>query len=333
VSDERSAQDGTTPSPEPGGQKPVEPPTDGPPPAGAAPGARTPPGPPPGGGIDWRRVGRGIFWIGIGTLLLLNTMGQLRWSVWLGALSYWPVLLVGLGLRILFDRSRVPAGVLLSPLLIIGTLAWVAVTGPTGPVGEVTPLGAERTEGATRWILDGNFAMATLDIRSGPLGGGRLVEGEAISTRDPRLRVSDRTDSTRVWVRREDHDWEIMLPSRREHWDLEVADDLPLALDFDMAFTGGEVDLSSTLVQEAKIDGAFNVVTLRLGKPDKRRYVYLEGAFNRYEIVVPEDVPVSVSTDGFLNPTRGRRRARRLDEPGYRVRVEGAFNRIRVRSN
>jgi hypothetical protein len=277
-------------------------------------------------------VGRGIFWIGIGTLLLFNTMGELRWSFWLDALSYWPVILVALGLRILFERSPVPAGVLLSPILILSTLGWVAIAGPTGPVGDVTPLGLDRTEGAQRFSFDGDFALATLDIEARPLAGGRLVEGEATSTREPRLRFSERSDSTRVWVRREDRDWELLLPSRREHWALGLADDLPVSLDLDMAFTGGEIDLSRTLTHEAQLDGAFNSVTLRLGAPDKRRYVYLEGAFNDYEIVVPENVPVRVSSRGFINPTRGRDRGRRLDGPGYRVRVDGAFNRLRVRS-
>jgi hypothetical protein len=56
-----------------------------------------------------------------------------------------------------------------------------------------------------------------------------------------------------------------------------------------------------------------------------------EGAFNHLEVVVPDDVPVSVSSDGFLNLVDGRDRRDRSG-PGYHLSIDGAFNRIVVRA-
>lgn len=79
-------------------------------------------------------------------------------------------------------------------------------------------------------------------------------------------------------------------------------------------------------------EGAFNDRTLRLGEPRTDTRVNLEGAFNRLELVVPEDTPVRVSTDGFINLVDRRPDRDRLSGPAYRVRSNGAFNRVITRS-
>ena len=83
--------------------------------------------------IAWRRVARGLNVIGVGVFLLLSTQGLLHPGFWLDAVAFWPVLLIALGLRLMFERSRAPWAVLLSPLLVVGTLSYVA-WGPADPV-------------------------------------------------------------------------------------------------------------------------------------------------------------------------------------------------------
>ena len=79
-------------------------------------------------GIAWRRAARGLTLIGIGVFLLLNTTGLLPWSFWGDLLDYWPVLLVAIGIRMVFDRSAAPWLALLGPVLSLATMTWVAVT-------------------------------------------------------------------------------------------------------------------------------------------------------------------------------------------------------------
>ena len=43
--------------------------------------------------------------IGFGVFLMLTTLGVLPWSFWLDVARLWPVLLIGMGLRLIFERS------------------------------------------------------------------------------------------------------------------------------------------------------------------------------------------------------------------------------------
>ena len=79
-------------------------------------------------------------------------------------------------------------------------------------------------------------------------------------------------------------------------------------------------------------EGAFNDFTLHLGEPRADTRVNLEGAFNRLELVIPADMPVRVSRDGFINVVDRRPNGRALNGPAYRVHSEGAFNRVVIRS-
>jgi hypothetical protein len=113
---------------------------------------------------------------------------------------------------------------------------------------------------------------------------------------------------------------------------VDVADDLPMALRLETAFARGELDLETIEVMRVDLDGAFNDLTLRLGAPRTDTRVNLEGAFNHLELVVPEDTPVRVSTDGFINLVDRRSNARKLSGSAYRLRSDGAFNWVVIRS-
>ena len=80
-------------------------------------------------------------------------------------------------------------------------------------------------------------------------------------------------------------------------------------------------------------EGAFNDLTLRLGTPRTDTRVTLDGAFNRLEMVVPEDTPVRVSTNGVNNLVDRRPNRGELSGPAYRLRSDGAFNRVVIRSD
>lgn len=283
---------------------------------------------------SWRRVSKGLLLIGIGAFLLLNTQGVLPWWFWYELVQYWPVLLVAVGIRLVFQSSRAPWAVLLSPLVILGTMAYVAASGPQPPPGRWVPLTAERPEGLTGWTLRGSLALAHLDLKARPLSSDLLVEGRVASNRQPSSRIATGAEYARVYLRSRRRRWIALAPTRRERWELDLAQELPLRLDMDLSLVGGEIDLTAAALSRLDIDGALNDLTLRLGVPigDERVRLDLEGAFNRIELVVPESVPVRVDTDGFLNSVGGRRSGRSFVGPGYTVRLHGAFNRAVIRS-
>ncbi len=284
--------------------------------------------------IAWRRVSRGLVFIGFGVFFFLSTQGLLHRGFWLDALAYWPVILIALGLRLMFDRSKAPWAVLLSPLIIMGTLSYVAWRGGEPLSTDWKTVHAARDPHVETWSLEVRMALADLDLRAGSVAPGMLLQGRTAPSNRGSVRVSDRGASSRVSLR--GGRWRSgsvhFLPGRRHVWDVDVADDLPLTLHLDTAFVEGELDLETIEVARVDLDGAFNDLTLRLGAPLTDTRVDLEGAFNHLELVVPEDTPVRVSTDGFINLVDRRSNARKLSGPAYRVRSDGAFNRVVIRS-
>jgi hypothetical protein len=284
------------------------------------------------GGIAWRRVSRGIFLVGVGTFLLLNTLGILVWSFWSEVLDYWPVLLVAAGVRLMFERSRIPWGILLSPLLVLGTMAWVALGGPGSGSGPRawTALSAQAPPGAERWNLVASLAMARLEIAARPLAAGLLVEGRSGAAAGGGVRIEEDRDPARVRV---ENEWTLGgLPRARPVCELSLATEPPVGIDLRLAMTDATLDLASARLSRLDFGGAFNTVTLRLGPVESDVALDLKGAFNAMRIEVPASTPVRVDSRGFLNTVKGRRQPAARRGAGYTVTVRGAFNQLVVRS-
>ncbi len=290
-------------------------------------------------GNRWVRVSRGFYLLGIGTFLLLTTQNLLPAMFWADAAAYWPVLLVAIGIRLVFERSPFPRLVLLGPVLVLGTLMYVALRpGGAGTEGEWTALRLERPADVSAWRLEGRLALASLDVESKRLPRNLLAEGRTTEAGRHSVRV-EATAGGRV--RLTNSVWKnafFVLPGRRRaRCELGVAAGLPVALDLDLAFTATRLDLPATPVSRLVIDGAFNDLGLRLGAPSTDVRLDLDGAFNQVEIEVPAGTPVRVTTDGVLNVVdregaAGSAAGSAEGAPGYRLNLDGAFNRVVVRT-
>jgi hypothetical protein len=284
--------------------------------------------------VAWSRVTRGLYFVGFGTLLLLNTQGIVPWSFWQEAITYWPVGLVALGLRLVFERSRVPALAILGPLLVLGTLTYVAYQGTPAWEREWEEVRAERTAEVERWTFEARLGMVDLDLSTDRLDKSLFVEGRISPAGRRVVRVTTRRDSARVRVARTRRSWNVIgLPARLNKLDLKVAQDLPLQLELDLALSDGDIDLAGVPVSRLNIDGAFNDLALRLDAPASDVRIDLNGAFNHVTLEVPPDTPVRTGTDGFLNVVDGRPGAGSLEGPGYRLDLDGAFNHLVVHSD
>lgn len=292
-------------------------------------------------GIRWGRVARGFYLVGFGTFLLLCTQDILPWSFWRDVLSYWPVFLVAIGIRLLFERSPLPALVLLGPLLVLGTMMYVARRGPARADvwQDWLTLRAERPAGVSSWTLEGRLAMASVDVGTRRLSRGLLVEGRGTEAGSRSVRIAEGTAPNRVRVT---NSWSrgafFVLPgAARTRCELGVNPALPVALDLDLAFTTTRLDIPTAPITEAAFQGAFNDLNLRLGEPPSDVRLRLEGAFNQVTIEVPATTPVRTSSEGVLNFVDQRREdgepaGGASGAPGYRLRLRGAFNRVVVRS-
>lgn len=284
--------------------------------------------------IAWLQISRGMMVAGIGVFLLLSTTGMLDGFFWIDALAYWPVALIALGVRLVFQKSRTPWAMLLSPLLVLGTLAYVARSTPRGPGGPSIDVTTSRPEGTERVRLHAGLALARLNLTARELPGDMLLtgRGEGRRLREPGVRRWG--GEARIELEPEGSFGPIMVvPGPRGAWDLEISDALPLSVDLSGAFIRGKADLGSARLFRLDLEGAFNGITVRLGAPVEDVTIRVDGAFNDINLVVPPDTPVRVVEDGFLNLVSGRKEARGLTGPAYRLRVDGACNRVEVRSD
>ncbi len=284
--------------------------------------------------LAWRRVSRGTYLIGFGVLLLLTTHDKLGWSFWIEAASLWPVLLVALGIRMIFEKSRAPWAMLLSPLIVLSTLTWLAFSHPSRAIDGWNPVTADAPASVDRWAFTGRLAMASLDLRSQALAPGRLIEGRISGgwATDPRVRL--RESEARVemggWRGGRIH---LLVPGVTQTWELGLSEELPLALFLEGAFTEGDVDLREARLSRIDLQGAFHRLRYHLGQPAQEVRFDIDGAFNDIEIVVPPETPVSVSTDGVVNIVQGRPDRPAPTAPGYRLRVHGFMNHVEVSSD
>jgi hypothetical protein len=287
-------------------------------------------------GIRWRRASRGLAIAGFGVFLLLTTQGVLSWSFWARAATFWPVLLVAVGARMVLERFLGPPAALVSPVVVLGTLALVATSdhAPPLPQGEWREVEAERPAAAESWELDVQLAMSQVRVRGAELPEDRLVAGRRKGDGSWSVRVSERDGSARVRVRggvrhRGPFAWRGGV---REVWELDLARELPLRADIEGAFLEGELDLAELALTRLEIEGAFNDLELILGEPAEDVRLELNGAFNDYQLVVPETIPVRIDADGPFNLVDDRA-SPHSGGPGYRVRLEGAFNSVSLSSD
>ena len=285
-------------------------------------------GPPAVKARAWKRAADGIQLIVFGVFLLLTTQGRLPWTFWVEAVSLWPLLLVGAGLRIAFEKSRVPWVALASPLLIAAALVWLARGGRTEGPAEWVPQRAERPDGVESFRLSAQGALGRLELRAHPVAGGVLAEGRSASRDGGERVLVRRTDHVAdVALRGGKHNWWLMSGSRREEWQLDLAPDLPIRFVVEGAGMGGRLDLAEGQFSGARIGGVFNTLELRLPAPQGDAMVTGEGVMNQIKLVVPTGTPVRVHTEGVMNTVD---RPGSGDGPGYRLRVEGVFNGVEV---
>jgi hypothetical protein len=91
-----------------------------------SPGSQDPDRESPRPAADWGRVADGVFLAGLGAFFLLATTRGVPDGFWVEAVSFWPVLLVSWGIRIVFEKTRMQWGVLLGPAVVLSTLFWLA---------------------------------------------------------------------------------------------------------------------------------------------------------------------------------------------------------------
>jgi hypothetical protein len=276
-----------------------------------------------------------VFLAGLGAFFLLATTRGIPDGFWVEAVSFWPVLLVSWGIRIVFEKTRMPWAVVLGPAVVLATLFWLAWGDrpELPPPGEWRALSVDQPEDVNRAKILVHIGGAHVDIEARGLSSTRLAEGRVASREGKRrLRVSG--EEGVATVRLEGRRRGIMLIGlRHEVWELGVTDRVPLSVDLSGAALRANLDLRKGHATDSHVSGAFNSVTLRLPRPSHQVVIRLEGAFNAFDVIVPEGTPVRYEGPGFPIGWVNKGPAHdglSEDEPGYRVILAGAFSFVDI---
>jgi hypothetical protein len=286
---------------------------------------------------DWARAAEGIQLAGVAVFLLLNTTGALPWGFWIDAVALWPILIMSAGVKIAFEKTRVPWLLLLSPVLVLGSMAWVA-SGARADVaaGPWTEDSVPRPEGVSRLTVDAHLSGTRLAARADSIDPSSLLETRWTS-RDgrggaPRTEVSVKDGLATATLRGGWRRGPVILPGQRQRWELRLPRELPVDLAVHGAMVRSKLDLSRGDPRKLTFRGAFLASGLELPAPAEATTIRLNGVFNLLEVSVPEGTPVRVGGAGLPFNLVTRRLEGAPGRPGYQIRVDGIFTIVTLKA-
>jgi len=283
---------------------------------------------------DWGRAADGIQLAGLSVFLLLNTTGQLPWSFWLDAFSLWPVLVMSAGLKIAFEKSRMPWLLMLGPVLVLGSLTWLA----SDPRFEALPAGPwqaqsiARPDGTERVSLEAKLGGARLRLQaSDDVPADRVVDGRSIASGGEHFTTEGRDGVAHVTLRGGEKPGALFVRRPKERWDLRLPTGRPVEVRVSGAGIAGDFDLRRADFAGARAEGVFLAVEARLPAPRTDTEVKVSGVFNWLSLTVPEGTPVRMHGAGLPLNARGRGLRGVEGRPGYDVSLQGVFSVVEVR--
>ncbi len=255
-----------------------------------------------------KRVIEGFTTVVIGVMVIASSMGELSWRVWLTLFSLWPLLLIAIGLDLLGKGARLNVVRVLSSLVILGGVLYVALLGPTGNLAwTVNWTGSEefavRAEGGAN--VDEASARiaipaASIDVTDGRtllVASGQVPFGAPTLTDD---RVGDRAElelatesGTPVFLLSNNMYTTVEL-GRQPSWDLVV----------DVGATEANLELAELRLSALTVQSGIALLNLELGNPDARDVpVRVETGLADVSIRVPEGAAVRVEADYGMGAT------------------------------
>jgi hypothetical protein len=252
----------------------------------------------------------------------------------------WGAALVLLGVLLLLQNTGlldIDAWGLIWPLLLVAGGAWIVWSVLAGPAGGgVTEQAAIPLEGASRARLRVHHGAGRLRVDSsaapGSLASGTFLGGmNHKSTRsDDEILVEMRPPSATFapvavpWL------W---FTYRGMEWDVGLAPDIPLHLDFRTGAGESRIDLTDLKVEELRLQtGASSTVVDLPGRAGFTR-VSVSGGLASIKLRVPEGVAARISASGGLadisvDRERFPRQGRFYQSPNY----ETAENKVEIRA-
>ena len=255
------------------------------------------------------RLRWGLLLVAIGAMLLLNNTGALSWEYWLQLLYWWPILLIAIGVEKIFLRTRLQILSYLSPLILVGTMVYIAFD-----------TGAETANSHDyfsryRWseASDSSVRLTEATIENGSTnlyvgrGGSDLVSARFDRfSRKPKIDFSKNSGIARLEMRRGggSSNWSgrdfIVINNHRDGrtWNLTFSEEVPLKLTCRGRNADMDLNMTSIPMENLLIDDPGGEIYLRVGTMKPRVNVELSGRDAEFQFRIPDGVGVKVTGSG-----------------------------------
>ncbi len=264
------------------------------------------------------RLINGILIILVGAILLMNTTGNLPWSVWDAATGYWPILIIGLGIQVALSKWRVPGLALaLIVVLIISVLYPYAGGGffspymknrmffrraPSSPLQYSREL--EVPGGPEVSALEMILMAPSLDVEAQgdpalSAGGSEyaVAGGLCWDRCEPVVEALQSQHGQRVQVA-------VSSPSKegedagRQSWDFRINPSLAAAIQVSGGVADLKLDLDSFFVEKLIVTAGVTNVEIKCGLSGKETDIAISGGIANVEMEVPETAGIKVTVSG-----------------------------------
>ena len=253
-----------------------------------------------------KHIGFGVFVLSIGIVLLLVNMGIINWSIMDTLFEFWPVIFIVIGINVIFRNNEIVKAItwLLFLAALISYSYFYGAGLDNSKIQRVNNVKIEKSidtkVGNLYLALGGTrFSLASTDEN--------LVEADIPNSY---IKQSiDYTDGKKTADLRfeREHYINFGIDNKREDCKFSLNESMLWNLDIDTGAVNGTIDMSKLKIEKVDIDTGAANFKLIFGDKNKSVNVKINAGASKFDIVIPENVGVSIKMDGGLNNTNLKR--------------------------
>ncbi len=235
--------------------------------------------------------------IGFGIAALGQRFGWFELNIGEVIANFWPILLIGLGLDLIFGRQRPLVGMLLAVLVFGGMAAAVAVLGTNVTnVASTTQPFSDPLIGVKSAQVRFDGSASDITLAALPAEDAQLVSGSFSSNRAILKHKFSLNDGVAVVELDSKHQGWFVFGSDRRAWDVALSPAVPLDLDLDFSAVSFNADLRGLQITSTKIDISAGEGTLTLPDSGKATFT-IDASAASLTLIIPAGVEARISAD------------------------------------
>jgi hypothetical protein len=247
------------------------------------------------------RLRWGLLFVTVGVMLLLNNSGNLSWEYWLNLLSWWPLILIAIGIEKIFNNTSLKFISYLSPLLLVAGMVYVAYDTDRDDFGR----GLFKTH---RWELTADSGIEAVDVAIDQGRNDLAVRGGGsnyISARFDRLAGNPKIKSDRkgnvekveIKPRFRYLGGTIIIDGRhyRRDWTITLSDKVPYRLDCQGRGADMDLDFDDVQLEKLTIENDEADIDLSIGELSPRVELDITCDEGQLQIRYPEKAGLKIS--------------------------------------